>query len=106
MGMQKFYAHPTDTFTWPNNAVGHRSGSTFDCLGPFAKVVNCPIEGTNLRRTCYAQDYADTFFSVPAQCKVKGLVVSGYFKIEDNNCVFVPYDKFLKHLNTAERDKP
>ena len=27
---QKFYAHPTDTFTWPNGAIGHRSGSPFD----------------------------------------------------------------------------
>lgn len=59
---QRFYASPTDTFTSPNGAVGHRTGAgSFECLGPYAKVSNCPIAGTTLRLTCYATGYADTF---------------------------------------------
>lgn len=81
---QHFYAHPTDTFTWPNGAIGHRTGSgSFDCLGPYAKVRNCPIEGTNLRLTCYATGYADTYFSVPACTRHKGKYISGYFSMND-----------------------
>lgn len=45
---QKFYAS-ADSFTWPNGAVGYRPGGPFDCLGPFARVTNCPIDGTDLR---------------------------------------------------------
>src|SRR5665213_4340543 len=85
---QKFYANPNDTFTWPNGAVGYRSGGPFDCLGPFAKVKNCPIAGTSLRLTCYATGYADTFFSVPACTKHKGKYIKGYFSCEDNNITF------------------
>lgn len=50
-----------------------------DCLGPFAKVENCPIAGTTIRRTCYATGYADTYFSVPACMRFRGRYVRGYF---------------------------
>lgn len=89
---QKFYAHPTDTFTWPNDAIGHRSGSPFDCLGPFAKVRNCPIDGTDKRLTCYATGYADTYFSIPACTRYKGKHIRGFFTIKDNNIVFCVVD--------------
>lgn len=85
---QKFYAHPTDTFTWPNGAIGHRSGSSFDCLGPYAKVRNCPIDGTDKRLTCYATGYADTYFSIPACTRYKGKHIRGYFAMDDENIVF------------------
>ena len=94
---QKFYAHPTDTFTWPNGAVGHRIGGPMDCLGPFAKVRNCPIVGTDLRLTCYATGYADTWFSVPACTKHKGKHVAGYFTTKDDNVEFHVMDR-CKHL--------
>ena len=89
---QKFYAHPTDTFTWPNGAIGHRSGSSFDCLGPYAKVRNCPIDDTGKRLTCYATGYADTYFSVPACTRYKGKHIRGFFTIKDNNIVFCVVD--------------
>lgn len=101
MGLQKFYASPTDTFTYANDAVGHRPGGSFDCLGPFAKVTNCPIEGTDLRRTCYARDYSDMWFSVPAHCKVRGKTITGYFTVEEDACVFRPYDKHKEFLGIA-----
>ena len=90
---QTFYASPTDTFTWPNGAIGHRPGGPFDCVGPFAKVRNCPVEraGAILDRsyTCYATGYADTFFTVPACTRIKGKHVRGFFTVRDESIVFV-----------------
>ena len=94
---QVFYASPTNTFTWPNLAVGHRSGSQFDCLGPYAKVSNCPvlIDGKEVDRlTCYATNYADTHFSIPACTRKKGKHVRGYFTTKDEGLVFMPYTEF------------
>lgn len=85
---QVFYASPKDTFTWPNGAVGYRPGGPFDCLGPYAKVKNCPIHGTTLRLTCYATGYADTYFSIPAVTRHKGKRVKGYFTWNGDNIVF------------------
>jgi hypothetical protein len=82
---QKFYADPRASFTWPNGATGYRPTSgPFDCLGPYAKVTDCPIAGTDLRRTCYATGYADTFFSVPACTRINGRHVAGYFTTRDD----------------------
>lgn len=94
---QVFYASK-DTFTWPNGAVGYRPGGPFDCLGPFAKVKNCPIDGTDLRLTCYASGYADTWFSVPANTRRKGKHVRGFFTTEGDNVKFVPYDSEREKL--------
>jgi hypothetical protein len=94
--MQRFYAS-RNTFTWPNGAVGHRPGGPFDCLGPYAKVLNCPIEGTELRRTCYAQGYADAPFSVPAATRVRGRRIKGFFTGREDGIVFVPFDN-QRHL--------
>ena len=94
---QVFYASPKDTFTWPNGAVGHRSGSPFDCLGPYAKARNCPvvIDGKEVDRlTCYATSHADTYFSIPACTRKRGKHVRGYFTHRDEGLVFMPYAKF------------
>ncbi len=91
---QKFYANPSTRFEWPNGAVGYGSGGPFDCLGPYAKVVNCLIGGTARRLTCYATGYADTYFSVPACTRVRGRHVGGFFKLEDEGPVFVPQSRF------------
>ena len=48
---QKFLAN--ERFEFSNGAVGWRPGGPFDCLGPYAKVENCPIEGTDLLLTCF-----------------------------------------------------
>lgn len=73
---QKFYAS-NDTFTFPNGAIGHRTGAgAFDCLGPYAKVRNCTISETDLRLTCYATGYADTYFSIPACTRYRRMCLS------------------------------
>lgn len=87
--MQKFIARERHEFA--NGAVGWRPGGPMDCLGPYAKVENCPIRGTTLRRTAYATDYADTFFSVPAVTRVKGRRIKGFFTAEGGAIEFVPY---------------
>lgn len=91
---QRFIAR--ERFTFANGAIGFAPGGPFDCLGPFAKVTNCPIRGTNLRLTCYATGYADTFFSIPACTRRKGKHISGFFTCNDDNgrsIEFVP----MKH---------
>ena len=95
--MQKFYASPKDTFTFPNGAIGYRPGGPFDCLGPYAKVLNCPIFGTDIRRACYATGYADTWFSIPACCRIKGKYIRGFFALDNGDIVFHPMDSH-KHL--------
>jgi hypothetical protein len=94
---QRFYASATDTFMWPNGAVGHRSGFSFDCLGPFAKVRNCPIAGTDKRLTCYATAYADTYFSIPACTRYRGKYVRGYFTTDESGVQFRVMDPH-KHI--------
>lgn len=93
--MQKFIAR--EAFQFSNDATGYRPGGPFDCLGPFAKVSNCPIEGTSIRRTAYATGYADTAFSVPACTRYKGRYIGGFFTLNDGAIEFRPYDRF-RHL--------
>lgn len=90
---QKFAAR--ESFTFTNGAIGWRPGGPFDCLGPYARVQNCPIAGTNLRRTAYATGYADTWFSVPACTRYKGQHISGYFTQDglDGGIEFRPHTR-------------
>lgn len=91
--MQRFIAR--EKFLFSNAAIGWRPGGPFDCLGPFAKVQNCPIAGTPLRRTCYATGYADTYFSIPACMRYCGKYIAGYLTGLDGGGVeFRPYDKY------------
>lgn len=98
---QKFFAD--EKFEFPNGAIGWRASGPFDCLGPYAKVQNCPIDGTDLRLTCYATGYADTFFSVPACTRRRGHYIGGFFTHEGSSGIeggikFVPYDRFRSRL--------
>lgn len=101
---QKFYAS-RDTFTWPNGAIGHRTGARFDCLGPYAKVVGCPIHigehDTGLRRTCYATGYADTYFSIPACTRIGGAHVAGYFTTNEAGISFQVMDRSKEVVQQA-----
>jgi hypothetical protein len=97
MIMGQIFHASSDTFTWPNGAIGHRPGGPFDCLGPYAKVRNCPVQGTDKRYTCYATGYADTWFSVPACTKIRGKHIKGYFTLDDGNIEFRVMDSH-KHL--------
>ncbi len=95
--MQKFAAR--EKFEFSNGAIGWRPGGPFDCLGPFAKVQNCPIAGTSLRLTAYATGYADTYFSIPAATRYKGKYIGGYFSpLENGGIEFRPYDRFKTRL--------
>ncbi len=98
---QKFYANPRDTLTHPNGAIGFRPGGPMDCLGPYAKVKNCSIDGTSIRLTCYATGYADTFFSVPACTRYRGRYISGYFTNDDSGVKFVPHTRHHDSLGIA-----
>lgn len=94
---QKFAAR--EKFEFSNGAIGWAPGGPFDCLGPYAKVQNCPIAGTDMRRTCYATGYADTYFSIPACTKVHGRYVAGYLTVRDGGGIeFRPYDRFRDRL--------
>lgn len=88
MSGQRFAAR--EAFTFPNGAIGWRPSGPFDCLGPYAKVQHCPIAGTDLRRTCYATGYADTYFSVPARTQINGATIKGYFSLDDGAIEFRP----------------
>ena len=95
-----------EKFEFTNNAIGWRPGGPMDCLGPYAKVQNCPIcylkDGERVevvRRTAYATGYADTYFSIPAQTKFKGKHLGGFFTPDSNGgIVFIVYDRFLNRL--------
>lgn len=111
---QKFIAR--ERFEFPNGAIGWRPGGSFDCLGPYAKVEHCPvkIKGSEIdlvdgvfvdtrvyairRYTCYASNYADTFFSVPANTRIKGKSISGFFSLDNGNVEFIPYSRFESML--------
>jgi hypothetical protein len=94
---QRFLAR--EPFAFANGAIGWRPGGPFDCLGPYAKVQHCPVAGTALRRTCYATGYADTFFSVPADCKIDGRRIVGFFTVNDGAIVFNPLDRYRDALS-------
>ena len=92
-----------EKFEFPNGAIGYRPGGPLDCLGPYAKVSNCPIEGTDLRLTGYATDYSDTFFSVPAYTRYRGKRITGYFTLHEGGCIFVPDASFIPHLKEKRK---
>jgi hypothetical protein len=105
VGLQKF--HAGEPFEFSNGAIGWRPGGEFDCLGPFAKVQNCPVRGARggKRVTAYARNYADTFFSVPAICLLDGEPCQGFFAMDDGAIEFYPYDyerDKRPHLFTSE----
>src|SRR5512144_2755816 len=96
---QKFAAR--ERFEFTNGAIGWRPGGPMDCLGPYAKVENCPIRGTTLRRTAYATGYADTFFSVPAETRYHGKRIVGFFTTTDGAIEFVPMNAYRHYLAGA-----
>jgi hypothetical protein len=99
--MQRFYGK--EPFRFKNGAIGYAPGGPLDTLGPYAKVSNCPIEGTELRRTAYATGYAETHFAVPACTRVKGNYIGGFFTVEEGSIKFVPYDRYKDRLIDAIR---
>jgi hypothetical protein len=84
MGLQKFHASEADPPD-ANGAVAWRAP-----LGRvLALVKGCPTPWGP--RTVYATNYPDTFFSIPAGCRVKGKDVRGYLTQKDGCWEFRPY---------------
>ncbi len=107
MSIQKFIAR--EPFDFDNGARGWRPGGPMDCLGPYAKVQNCPIiiDGVEVgRRTCYATGYADTYWSVPACTRWKGKYVGGFFGVDSGTVQFNPYDRYKGVFTTTPRPDP
>lgn len=96
MTLQKFIAREKVEFT--NGAIGYAPGGIADCLGPFAKVVNCPIDETDIRLTCYATGYADTYFSIPAATRYRGKYIGGFFTMREGGIIFCTLDRFKDRL--------
>jgi hypothetical protein len=92
----RFFAR--EPYQFSNGAVGWRPGGPMDRLGPYAKVQNCPIDGTDLRRTCYAIGYADSFWAIPAWTRVRGRYIGGFFESDGASVHFVPYHRFKERL--------
>ena len=69
--------------------------------GPtLARINNCRIEGTDLRRAVYITGEPDTWFTTPAATRVHGHYVRGYVTGESDtgeNLVFHAMDSH-KHL--------
>ena len=96
MSFQRFAAR--ERFDFANGATGWAPGGPFDCLGPYAKVSDCPVSGTHLRLTAYATGYADTMFSVPACTRYRGRYVGGFFAVADGEIAFHPYVRYRDFL--------
>jgi len=76
----------------PNGSIGWAPGGWADCLGPYAKVQNCPIDGTGLRLTAYATGYADSYFSIPAVTRYRGQRIKGFFTGTEDGPIFCVLD--------------
>lgn len=78
-----------------NGAIPYR-------VGPWqvlSKIANCPVIcDREVRVTVYATGHADTYFSIPACCKVRGKYIGGYITGTETGHVFHPYDRFKDRL--------
>jgi len=86
MGLKKYRtdaSHAPDAnnaIAWYAQWVGGQTLSLVrDCPTPFGP------------RTVYARNEPDTWFSIPAACRVKGRDVRGFLTCEDNSWEFHPY---------------
>ena len=86
MGLQKFRADIKGD-TDKNGAISFYAKWMG---GPSLSLIrNCPTPFGP--RTVYIRGEADTFFSIPAACTVKGKTIKGWLGCEEGNWVFHPY---------------
>lgn len=91
MGLQKFRADVAQepdkngAVAWYAQWMGGRE---------LAKVANCPVKDAQFApRMVYATGEPDTWFSVPAACKVRGRTVRGFLtRDDDRGWLFHPHD--------------
>ncbi len=86
MTMQKYRADTSQpqgdgAILWFANWLGGPS---------LAKIENCRLNlsGGDWRHTVYITGEADSFFSQPAVCKIRGCRVKGYVTSDDNGLLF------------------
>ncbi len=84
--MQKYRAdisetQPDGAIVWSSKWMGGPS---------LARVDNCRLSNLSgdIRATVYITGEADTWFSIPAVCRIKGCRVRGYLASDDDNLVF------------------
>lgn len=82
MGLQKYRADKADP------PCGNGAIAWFSDWGDptLALVRNCPTPFGP--RTVYATGEADTWFSIPAKCSVKGKTITGFLTREDGEWAF------------------
>lgn len=87
MGLQKYRVDKTETQA--DGAI--LGGSVWMGGSPLARINNCrlvTLEG-DMRRTVYVTGEPDTWFSIPAVCRLMGCTVRGYVTSDDDgNVVF------------------
>ena len=85
------YADRSNTFTYPDGAIGYR---TFGPFGTWARLSGV-LCSDGKRRTVYCRGYADTFFSIPAFVTLrkdgKRYTVAGYATFENGCPAFRSY---------------
>lgn len=94
MGLQKYRADYSE-----KQADGSVRWFTKWLGGPsLAKIENCQIHQSDIRRTVYITGEPDTYFSQPAACRMKGKTAKGYITGDDSGAlIFHPMDS-AKHL--------
>ena len=93
MGLQKYRADMAGE-TQTNGATPFY---TVWMGGPsLALIRNCPTPWG--ARTVYVRGEADTFFSIPAACSVKGHTVRGFITQDDGCYVFAAYTKEVSRM--------
>lgn len=97
MGLQKYRADTAtaqadNSIHWHANWIGGPS---------LAKIQNCRIDGSDLRRMVYVTGDPDSYFSQPAACKVSGQVVRGYLTGDDSGMIFHAMDSHRHILDGA-----
>ena len=105
---QKFYADPATAQRHPNGATAYAPGGSFDALGHWAKVKQCPIvsEGlSGLALTCYATGYHDTACTVPACTRYKGHHIGGHFTMTGAGPVFRVSLRYRERLLSLHRQE-
>jgi hypothetical protein len=62
--------------------------------GPsLAKIGNCPIDKSALRRTVYITGEARDYFSIPACTRIRGKYIAGFVMQEGDALVFCPMNR-------------
>lgn len=104
--MPKIYIDPQDTKEFLNGAVGTAPfGKTNkEKLGHLFKVTNCPVRGTNLKRTCYATRPGVKQGEVLAIFWINERRITGKFSLTEEGVEFILDEKYRKEFVTQSKE--